>query len=614
MELIERDGFLVPMQAKFENITDGEGHCILVCGEAGIGKTSLIRAFCKDVKNNCKIYQGTCDALFSPRPLGPIYDIIWQMGSDIVDSSRNITERAALFSQLFNELENQAGTTMIVIEDIHWADEATLDFIKFFIRRITRLHCLFIVTYRDNEIHSRHPLRTVLGQLPPDTFTRMQLTPLSRQAVETLAVKKGYKGEDVFGISGGNPFYVNEILASYSQGIPDNIKDSILSNYNRLDEKTKQVWQILSVLPTGFEIKYLEIMEPLYGAAIENCLDTKILISKGDRILFKHELYRRTIETSLSPFVRVTLNRRILDLFLEGFERNQETERIIHHAKNANDYELVVKYAPQAARQAASAGAHIEAAKLYFTAIEYYQGNDSDILIQFYEAYAYECYLTGQIREAIIYAEKSLNLLMKKSEVEKISNCMQLLSWLWWFDCNREKAESSAMRSIEVLTGPSSRIKAKAFAHLARLQMISDERDECLRWSEKAMTMAKEFEDEEILCHAMTSVGTMLAKSQSSRRKGLDLLQQSMDLALKNNYEEYVGHVYTNHGGNAVIMKDYMFAKKFLDDGIQFCDDRDLDLGTKFLLAYKARLILETADWNEAYAISNNLIGRWWSR
>ncbi|HET6767100.1 MAG TPA: LuxR C-terminal-related transcriptional regulator [Chitinophagaceae bacterium] len=608
MELVEREGFLVSMKTKFENITHGEGHCILVCGEAGIGKTSLIRAFCKEAKNKCKIYQGTCDALFSPRPLGPIYDIIWQMGSDIRDSIRNITDRAALFSRLFNELESQAGTTIIVIEDIHWADEATLDFVKFFVRRITRLHCLFVVTYRDNEIHSRHPLRTVLGQLPADTFTRMQLTPLSRGAVETMAVEKGYKGEDVFSISGGNPFYVNEILASYSQGIPDNIKDSILSNYNRLDEKTKQVWQILSVLPTGFEIKYLEKMAPLYAASIENCLDTKILISKGDLIFFKHELYRRTIENSLSPFVRAALNRRILDLFLEAFERSHETERIIHHAKNANEYELVVKYAPQAARQAASAGAHIEAAKLYFTAIEYYQGNDPDTLIQFYEAYAYECYLTGQIKEPIIYAEKSLNLLLKENDVEKISNCMRQLSWLWWFDCNREKAETYATRSIEVLTGPSSRIKAKAFAHMARLKMISDEKDECLHWSEKAMTLAKEFEDEEVLCSALTSMGTMLAKSQSSRQKGLELLQQSMDLALENNYEEYVGHVYVNLGGNAVLMKDYRFASKFLDEGIQFCDDRDLDLGTRFLLAYKARLILETGDWNEAYGIANNLI------
>src|SRR6185503_3338033 len=143
------------------------------------------------------------------------------------------------------------GKSLIVFEDIHWADEATLDFIKFLARRINRLHCLFILTYRDDEIHSHHPLRNVLGQLPPDSFTRLQLTPLSKQAVEKMAGEKGYNGEDVYSISGGNPFYVNEILASYSQGVPDNVKDSILSSYNRQEERTKQVWELLSVIPAS---------------------------------------------------------------------------------------------------------------------------------------------------------------------------------------------------------------------------------------------------------------------------------------------------------------------------------------------------------------------------
>ena len=213
-------------------------------------------------KNDCYIYQGTCDALFTPRPLSPLYDIAWQMNSDLWENTSEDRPGRIIY-RIFYELESKRKK-VIVFEDIHWADEATLDFIKFFARRITQLRCLFILTYRDDEIHSHHPLRNVLGQLPPDSFTRLQLTPLSREAVEKMAAEKGYNGEDVYSISGGNPFYVNEILASYSPGIPDNIKDSILSVYNQQDEKTKQVWKILSVIPTGFEIKYLEKMEPSY--------------------------------------------------------------------------------------------------------------------------------------------------------------------------------------------------------------------------------------------------------------------------------------------------------------------------------------------------------------
>jgi predicted ATPase len=202
MELIERDDFLSIMQKTFDEVITGDGHCILISGEAGIGKTSLVREFSKKNKDDCQIYLGSCDALYTPRPLAPIYDIALQ----IKDHSWDMDDRSVLFTKIFHELENQKKATLIIVEDIHWADEATLDFLKFFIRRITMLHCLLLVTYRDNEIHSSHPLRTVLGQLPPDFFTRLQLSPLSRGAVETMAAEKGYKGKEVYSISGGNPF------------------------------------------------------------------------------------------------------------------------------------------------------------------------------------------------------------------------------------------------------------------------------------------------------------------------------------------------------------------------------------------------------------------------
>jgi hypothetical protein len=449
MKLVERGEFLASLQTQLKNIEADEGHCVFVSGEAGIGKTSLVKAFLEENKGNCLIYQGACDALFTPRPLAPLYDIMWQVNSDLWPGNHASEERSELFSIFFRELSTQKGKIIIVFEDIHWADEATLDFIKFFARRISQLRCLFILTYRDEETHSRHPLKNVLGQLSPDSFSRLKLTPLSRAVVEKMAIEKGYNGEDVYNISGGNPFYVNEILASYSPGVPENIKDSILSVYNRQDEKTKHVWEILSILPMGFDMKYLEKAEPLYAVPIQQSLDTKILVLKEGILFFKHELYRKTIEASLSPLTRVRFNKKMLDILLESCEKDQEIERIVHHAKNANEYETVVRYAPLAARQAATVGAHIEASKLYLSAIEYYQGTDKDILIEFYEGYAYECYLINQIEDAIIYTGKSLNLWKEKNDKEKIGNSLRFLSRLWWFEGNRKQAEAMGEQAID---------------------------------------------------------------------------------------------------------------------------------------------------------------------
>jgi hypothetical protein len=609
MELVERADFMEALDAEFKNASNGDGRCILLTGEAGIGKTSLVKNFYGKKEEVCKIYVGTCDALFTPRPLAPLYDILLQMQGDIPKNIASIHDRSELFTGFLHELKNQKETTLIVFEDIHWADEATMDFIKFFARRITRFHCLFVLTYRDTEIHSEHPLRNVLGQLPPHSFVRLQLTPLSRQAVEKMATPKGFIGDDVYTITGGNPFYVTEILASYSVCVPSNVKDSILSSYNRLDESTKGVWQVLSVLPTGLEIKYLEKLEPSSTATIHTGLELQIMVLRENSVFFKHELYRRTIEAALSPIRRIALNKKILDLFRESFELNSETERIIHHAKNANDYELVAHYAPLAAQQAAVIGSHTEAAKLYLTAIEYYQGDDKNILAEFYEAYAYECFLIGQLADAIIFSRKALHILKEKNDIEKIANCLRFLSWLSRFDGSKKMAESYALEAIEVLADEEpSLTKAMVHSNMGRLKMLWDEKDECLLYSKNAMRMAKQLNNEEVICHALINIGTMLSKLRATRKTGMKLLEQSMEIALKNNYEEQIGYSYANFATIAVVAKDYSLAKKMFEQGILFCEERDLDLAAKYLLIYKARLLLETGNWGEAFGIADNFI------
>jgi predicted ATPase len=254
IELIERDNFLSSLNSGFRAAASGEGYCFFIVGEAGMGKTSLVKAFLKKTEDESVQYIGACDSLFTPRPLGPLYDLALQINEDWINEIRSVSSRAELFSRFVQELTQKRKPVIIVFEDIHWADEATLDFVKFLARRISRLKCLFILTLRDDEINQQYSLRNVFSDLAPDTFTRLTLTPLSKQAVQKLADEKGYDGEDVYSISGGNPFYVNEILASYSLGVPDSVKDSILSFYNRLEDETKNVLQFLSVIPEGLEL------------------------------------------------------------------------------------------------------------------------------------------------------------------------------------------------------------------------------------------------------------------------------------------------------------------------------------------------------------------------
>ncbi|HXD77877.1 MAG TPA: AAA family ATPase [Puia sp.] len=609
IDLIERTTPLTALHEKFKDMTAGEGHCIMISGEAGMGKTALARAFCQEHRHHAKIYQGTCDALFTPRPLAPFYDIVWQIWGDEWNKA-GADDRVALFAEFFHRFDQQAGPSLIVFEDIHWADEATLDFIKYLARRIAHLRCLFILTWRDEEIHGHHPLRQLLGQLPPHAFTRLALTPLSRVAVEQLAAEKGWRGEDVYDISGGNPFYVREILASYSPGIPDNVKDSILSVYDRFDAKAKQVGELLSVLPTGLETHYLEKLEPDYAAALAPCIETKIILLKDNRLSFKHELYRRTIESSLSPFTRIALNKKVLDAFLAGFEARGEIERIIHHAKNANDHELVVRFAPVAAAQAAALGAHVEALKLFYSAIEYHNGKDKATLVGFYESYAYECHLTNRVQEAIIYQQKATNIWKEKGDPEKMGNNLWFLSRLWWFDGNRRQAECCAREAIDTLIDrPASRAKAMAFSNMAQLKMISDQTIECIYWGDRAIEMAKNLGADDILSHAYNNVGSVRMRLVASHQRGLDLLRLSLDIALRHSFHEHAARAYSNLASNSILLKDFAFAARILDEGIRYCEQRELDSWRNYMLSWQSKLLLDTGRWKEACAVAELLVG-----
>ncbi len=607
MELIERAGVLALLQNRLNNVAQGDGHCIFVSGDAGIGKTSLVKAFCKQQQEACVIYEGACDALFTPRPLAPVYDIIWQLRSDLWPGSHTIEERSELFLKFFHELKNKNEKILIVFEDIHWADEATLDFIKFFARRIAQLRCLFILTYRDDEVNVGHPLRNVLGALSSDIFTPIHLEPLSRQAVYKLADEKGYNAENVFNISGGNPFYVNEILASYSPGVPDNVKDSILAVYNRQEEGTKNAWEICSIIPEGLEINRFAKLKSSWEG-MDRCFALKIIITKNDRVIFKHELYRRTIESSLSPFKRIALNKRILELFLDSFEEQGDIERIVHYAKNANENDVVVKYAPIAAKQAADVGAHIEASKLFLTAIEYSDGHNASQLLAFYDAYAYECYLTNQTEEAIIYYSKSLELWKQKRDIEKVGNCLFFLSRLWWINDDLIKAESYAEQAIHVLDSqPSSSAKAMAYSLMSQLKMFSDLSDECILWGQKAIDLAQQLSDDAILSYALGNVGSVKIRIPALAQDGLSMLQQSIQIALQNSHEDYAGMAYVNLAYNGMIIKNYALAQQALTSGIPYCEENNLDLWKLYLVTIKAKLKLETGNWTEAYEIASRL-------
>src|SRR6185437_4108286 len=130
MELLERASFLDALAGYATEARHGSGRLVLVSGESGIGKTALAEAFQAQL-HGARWLWGACDGLLTPRPLGPLFDIAAQAGGRLLQLCGQGAARDQLFGAFLAELDSPAPLTVTVIEDVHWADEATLDLLRF---------------------------------------------------------------------------------------------------------------------------------------------------------------------------------------------------------------------------------------------------------------------------------------------------------------------------------------------------------------------------------------------------------------------------------------------------------------------------------------------------
>ena len=600
MKLLERDQHFEQLLLLFHTATMGHGHTVLVSGEAGIGKTALVEQF---VRQHCKTARrlwGACEALFTPRPLGPLYDMAAQGGLPALMNPD--TPRPLVFSTFLDELKRSGRPAVVVMEDIHWADEATLDLIKFLGRRIARLPTLFILTYRDDELSRDHPLRAVLGDLPSTTVTRLRLTHLSEQAVTQLARRANqqqHSAQQIYTITGGNPFFVTEVLASDTPDVPTTVRDAVLARVARLSSAAQTFLDLVSVVPTRAERWLLDTELEATPLALEESLTSGMLSMDGATIAFRHELARQAVESTLSPLRRQTLHAQVLQRLLTQGADVAQAARLVHHATGAHDEALIARYAPVAARHAATQGAHREAATHYATALAHAAGLSDDQQVALLEERAYECYLVGQMEEAEQARLAALRIWRHSGNEEKVGHTLRWLSRLAWARGQRAIAQVYATEAVQVLEPlPAGVELAMAYSNKAQLAMLAEENAEAIGWGERAIALAEQVGDTNTLVHALNNVG--YAHLDSQHEYGRACLEQSLQLALEHGMEEHAARAYTNLACCAICTRNYAQAQGYLEAGIAYCAEHDLNFQGLYLRAWNARAQFEQGLWAEA--------------
>ena len=459
---------------------------------------------------------------------------------------------------------------------------------------------MLVVTYRDDEVGPLHPMQLVAGDLATSVVVRrLRLPPLSRQGVAVLAGPHGVDPDALHLTTGGNPFFVTEVLAAGDAAMPGTVLDAVLARAARRSPPARKVLDAAAVVAPPVATWLLAEAATAAPDHVDECVAAGMLREQAGGVAFRHELARLAVERALAPARRAELHRRVLAALLARPGAAPDPARLADHAEEAGDAVAVLEHAPAAARRAAALGAHREAAAQYARALRFAGGLGPAELAGLLERHSYECYLTDQHVDATASRERALGCWRELGDRRREGDTLRWLSRLAWFGGRRAEAERVGLEAVELLEGlaPGPEL-AMAYSNLSQLAMLAGDTDEAVAWGGRAIELAESLGQTEILAHALNNVGT--AEMGDLRPAGQATLERSLALAQANGLEEHVARAYTNLASIALNQRAYALAARYRDQGIRYCAERDLDTWGLAMLADQAQADFEHGRWTEA--------------
>ncbi|MGH8774483.1 MAG: ATP-binding protein [Jiangellaceae bacterium] len=609
MELLEREPLLAALAARLAEAAAGHGSVALLAGEAGIGKTSLARAFCDRHDSRAQVLWGACDALSTPRPLGPLQDIARAVGGEFAGLMVSEATRYERLAGFLDVLVSPLRPVIAVIEDVHWADDATRDLLVFVARRVVDTNAVVLMTYRDDEIGREHPLRTVLGHLATlGSVHRLHLARLTEQAVATLAAGRAASSDEVYRVTGGNPFFATEVLAAGATAtVPETVRDAVLARASRLSASATAVLEVAAVVPDRAEIAVVLAVSGCDAMALDECEQAGVLQSGTRHVRFRHELARRALEEAI-PAARVAdLHTRVLTCL--AAQSGAELARLAYHAEQAGDPGAVLTYAPAAAAQASRLGAHREAVTHLEQALHHADTHPARERAELLERYADECTAIDSEANAIAAAGEALAIWRQLGEVERAATTLARRAYLLWGSGRNKDARKSVREAVTLLEQrPPGLPLATAYTYAAHLHMLAREIPEAIEVGGRAVAMAGEFGDIQLQARVLNIVGAAQWFVDPSLAELT--LARALEVARSSGDDTIVGIVMRMLGSGAGEVRRYQTADNWLREGVRWCVKHDLDIHGDYCLAWSARAAFEQGRWSEASSAASRVAGQ----
>ena len=606
--LLERDDALCALGTAVRAAAEGAGGLVLLSGEAGVGKTSVVHRLITSVRDRARVMVGACEPLSSPRPLAPLLDVAPRMGVGVGQTLarvRNGASATALFDSVLAELAGNDRVSVLVFEDLHWADEATLDLVRYLARRLATVRALLVVTYRDDEIGRTHPLSMLLGDLAPvPGIERVALERLSRAAVAELAAGRDVNVDQLHGVTAGNPFFVTEVLAAPSScGMPVSVRAAVRGRLARLSAAGLAVVEALAVLGTSARPELLtELVGELVGDAREGLSDAveRGLLSVSASVAFRHELARLAVLDTVPSFRRALLHRSVLAILLKQDIDDDQLPLVVEHAVLAGDDAAVLHYAPLAGQRAAALGAHREAAAHYERALRLLDGLPEPDQVELLEMAYLEYRVIGEQDKSIERARQIVALRRKKGDQLAAGGTLHTLAHVLWGSGRTGEARQVAAEAVRILEQlPPNGELARAYAYMTELGFFTHDAASTKRYAALALDLTERL--------ALPDVHASVRFFESASRllttdDGWDDMRQIRDHVVARGWLEHMPRMILVPACMAAYRHDPVRALPMFDEAVGLALDHDMWGFLLYLRGCRAYALLQAGDWPAAQA------------
>jgi DNA-binding CsgD family transcriptional regulator/tetratricopeptide (TPR) repeat protein len=601
--LFERSNELGALADMLATVADsGQGRLALVYGEAGIGKTALIRQFCEDASGSTNVLWGKCDELFTPRPLGPIFDIAGAVQGELAETLEEGATPHRVAAALEALLVDQS-ISIVVLEDMHVADEATLDVLRILGGRTRSTPALIVVSFRDDELDRWHPLRLVLAEAAAAApIARLRLQPLSLEAVVGMASTHGAFGEELYRRTDGNPFYLTEALASGNEQIPETVRDAVLGRVARLSAGARRLIDAVAVAGPQADLWLLKKLAPGELESFEEATASGVVTASAGVVCFRHELARLAVEDSIPEHRRDALHRSALELLAGPDSGAADPADLAQHAEAVGDRELVLRFAPLAGRQASLLGAHREAAVHYRRALDVADLASLDARAQLSEACAEESFLIVELPEAVAAQRETLSCYEQLQDRRRQGASLSTLARLLWMTGSLPEGLDAAQRALTLLDEPPSGELVSALCEMARLRLAAEEPGTALDGAQRAQQLAEDLDDDPSRVEALQTVGW--AEYFTGIPGGLEKLIQALEIFREACMDSLAATTCVIIVRTACRRREYALAELYIEAGLEHCSVGDYDVWRYYLLAWRSKVLLAQGHWSDAAQVA----------